>query len=320
MAISHKRDTNARRTPSAALVAGPLALLATATAVTARRPRRPAGARTATRRRRQRRVADVARPRAATVSRSESRARPRRARSAAASSLERAYHVDMSRAADAGGRPRRRHQRRWTTAPLNLWTNPGDRAPPSSAWSTTGEGPRHRPARHGPRRDRRRRQGPLGHRRLPRRRPSRSWPRPWRRSGPPRSARRRPAPRRRPGAGLSTAPCPDGSVESGLTSRRRHGLPRGVPRLPADHDVRRLRRARRARLGPGDRHHDQRQGAGRPDRGVPPGARLRARTSTTSSGGTRSGRRSGPPRAGATTATTGRPPPTTWTTCTSPTY
>ena len=48
-------------------------------------------------------------------------------------------------------------------------------------------------------------------------------------------------------AGLSMAPCPDGSVEYRPHLGRRLRLPLGVPRLPPDHVVRRLGRPRRAR-------------------------------------------------------------------------
>ena len=79
-----------------------------------------------------------------------------------------------------------------------------------------------------------------------------------------------------PAAGLSTAPCPDGSVESGLTSSAVcvyravcHAFPQitsyGGWDAHGEHAS-----------GKAHRHHDQRQGAGRPDRGVPAGARLRA--------------------------------------------
>jgi hypothetical protein len=124
VAISRKRGTNARRIPKSALVAGPLALVATATVVTAGvlagQPEpapRPVSAGSA--------VADVG-DRAATVSRSESRRDlARKVRGGVV--LERAYHVDMSRAAVAGA-VRGADQRRWTTARLNLWSNPGDQA------------------------------------------------------------------------------------------------------------------------------------------------------------------------------------------------
>ncbi len=77
-------------------------------------------------------------------------------------------------------------------------------------------------------------------------------------------------------AGLSMAPCPDGSVEYRLTPGGGLRLPLGVPRLPADHVVRRVGRPRRARDRQGARHHDQRRRPGQRDRGVPPAARRRA--------------------------------------------
>ena len=77
-------------------------------------------------------------------------------------------------------------------------------------------------------------------------------------------------------AGLSMAPVPRrlGGVPPDLGRRLR--LPLGVPRLPADHVVRRLGRPRRARHRQGARHHDQRRRPRQRDRGVPPAARLRA--------------------------------------------
>ena len=112
-------------------------------------------------------------------------------------------------------------------------------------------------------------------------------------------------------AGLSMAPCPDGSVEYRLTVGRGLRLPLGVPRLPADHVVRRVGRPRRARQRQGARHHDQRRRPRQRDRGVPPGPRRRARTSTTSCGSSTSGRPCGPPRAGDCSPTAGHRRPTT---------
>ena len=99
------------------------------------------------------------------------------------------------------------------------------------------------------------------------------------------------------GAGLSMAPCPDSGRERAHL-RRRLRLPLGVPRLPADHVVRRVGRPRRARLGPRARHHDQRRRARQRDRGRSSGRTPPSCTSTTSSGASTSGRRCARPRAG----------------------
>ncbi len=126
MAIRRKRGTNARRSmPKAVLVAGPIALVATASVVAAgvvsQQPApasSPVAARAVT--------ADVG-DRAASVSRSDSRlgSRPVPAKKVRDGVLiKRAYHVDMSRAAVAGA-VKGADERRWTTAALNLWSNPG---------------------------------------------------------------------------------------------------------------------------------------------------------------------------------------------------
>lgn len=113
----HKRETTARRKPRAALVAGPLALLATTSAVTlgvmAADPAArdlvadaPAGASTGA-------GADLSAGRLSneTLSRSSSRlAAEKPSRSAAEKALRKA-HVKL-----------------WTTAPLNLWTGSGENA------------------------------------------------------------------------------------------------------------------------------------------------------------------------------------------------
>jgi len=116
VAISHKRDTDARRKSKAALVAGPLALLATGTAVTigvlAQGPTSTGDVITA-----QSDATDISRT-VDVVSRSDSRL--------AAVRGER-YILQMQDAYDA----RKTHQavenahvHVWTTAPLNLWTTP----------------------------------------------------------------------------------------------------------------------------------------------------------------------------------------------------
>ena len=183
----HKRDTEARRKPKALAVIGPLAVLATASAVTIgvarRRPGRlrPGAARhrrdTSPRCGRPQRVADHPRRRIASRP-------PRRA------DLPPGVHVE--------GRDHRRDQGRDEAAvdhrrPQHL--EPAGRQG-QAAGRARGrqEGPGHRSRAVGPHRDRAQGRVPLGHRRLPVRR---------------QAARRR----RRP----SMEPCPDGSVESGLT-------------------------------------------------------------------------------------------------------
>ena len=122
MASSRKRGTNARRRmPKTALVAAPIALVVTASVVTAgvaaHQP--PPDAQPAA----TRDVTAVITDRAAAVSRSNSRTNLA-AKVEDGVLIERAYHVDMSRAAVAQA-VRGADQRRWTTAPLNLWSNPG---------------------------------------------------------------------------------------------------------------------------------------------------------------------------------------------------
>lgn len=120
MAYSHKRETNARRKPRAALVAGPVAFLATASVVTlgvlAGQPE--TRDLVATREAASTTSADIT-DRAQGVSRSSSR------RDGAA--LQRAFDVNMSRTATFKA-VRAADTRLWTTAPLNLWTAPGDAA------------------------------------------------------------------------------------------------------------------------------------------------------------------------------------------------
>lgn len=120
MAISHKRDTNARRKPRAALVAGPVALLATASVVTlgvlAGQPE--TRDLSATRQAASLTSLDLS-GREQVVSRSSSR------RDSA--DLQHAFDVNMSRTATLRA-VRAADTRLWTTAPLNLWTAPGDAA------------------------------------------------------------------------------------------------------------------------------------------------------------------------------------------------
>ena len=105
--------------------------------------------------------------------------------------------AQQAASATAGWRPRRRRDKHklWTTAPLNLWTSPDADA------TKVGEVEAGKQVLvtgrkvGGPRRDRARGPVALGHRRLPQRREALA-----------------------AAAGLSVAPCPDTSVESGLTS------------------------------------------------------------------------------------------------------
>ena len=120
MAISRKRGTNARRMPKTALVAGPLALVATAAVVTAgvaasqpEAPSRPVAV--------HRTGADLT-DRTAAVSRSSSRLELA-AQVHDGVRIKRSYHVDMSRAAVARA-VKGASEKRWTTARLNLWSTP----------------------------------------------------------------------------------------------------------------------------------------------------------------------------------------------------
>ena len=242
VAISRKRGTNARRTPKACPRG---------------RPPRPPGDR---HRRDRRRPAGQPEP------------APRPVSPAARSPT-----VDRPRAAPSRARvaPRPRPQGRGVSCSSEPTTSTCPRAAvaaPSAAPTSTGGPPRAstcgatratRPptlglveagkkvlvtGRHDMGRDRgrRRRQVPLGHRRLPRRlKPVVE------------ADARQPRPRAELGPDPAPAPaCSDGAVPGQQRRERphlerRHGLPRGVPRLPADHVVRRLGRPRRARLGPG---------------------------------------------------------------------
>ena len=147
VAISHKRDTNARRKPKAALVAGPLALLATGSAVAVGvlasdpEPERRHRARSAS-------TASVA----ASVLASRRDVRLAcRARAWTPRRLAACARRAPARTPTRPARPPRRPSgsadtRRWTTAPLNLWTAPGkdadearpDRRPARRSWSPAG--------------------------------------------------------------------------------------------------------------------------------------------------------------------------------------
>ena len=118
---------------------------------------------------------------------------------------------------------------------------------------------------------------------------------------------------------VSFAPCADGTahrVRADLVGGP--AVPGGLQRLPGAVQLRRLRRARRAQLGPGDRLHDQRLRPRPGRRGLGPRARLRARPVRRPLAASTSGRPSAPRRAGARCRTAARRPRTTTTTCTSP--
>jgi hypothetical protein len=117
VANSHKREPNARRKPKAALVAGPVAFLATASVVTlgvlASNPaaRDVVATREAS--------SDISLTRESVVSRSDSRLD--------AVKLQRAFDVNMSRTATLKA-IKDAHTQRWTGTVLNLWTGPGKQA------------------------------------------------------------------------------------------------------------------------------------------------------------------------------------------------
>lgn len=203
MAHSHKRDTDARLKHKAVLIAGPLAFLATATAVTLGvmhsdpETRHPIATRDVS--------TTISQPRDETVSRSESR------RSAVSSEkyilhLQAAYDVRKTKEAI-----RKAHVHMWTTTVLNLWTTPGTDAKQDGVLESgkrvliTG---RKSDGREELVIDGNARWVTAGY--LSQDKPEPPKPAPT--AGA--TATARPA----APAGLSTAPCPDGSVESGLTS------------------------------------------------------------------------------------------------------
>jgi hypothetical protein len=122
VANSHKRDTDARRKPKAALIAGPLAFLATASAVTL-------GVLTS-----DPETSDIIASRDAStnlvqdrdpvVSRSDSR-RAAAVVSPVKHTLRREAAYDPRKTAEA---IRNADTKLWATAPLNLWTTPGSDA------------------------------------------------------------------------------------------------------------------------------------------------------------------------------------------------
>jgi uncharacterized protein YraI len=115
VANSHKRDTDARRKPRAALVAGPLALLATASAVTIGvLSQDPASSDIIAT---QGATTDITRA-VDTVSRSDSRLAAVRGEKYILH-LQDAYDAQLTRKAIE-----KAHIHVWTTTPLNLWTTP----------------------------------------------------------------------------------------------------------------------------------------------------------------------------------------------------
>ena len=279
----HKRETDARRKPRAAIVAAPLALLATASAVTIGVL---AGSPVTADDVLAQDASDISRVTTSrdTVSRADSRLER--------AQLQKAYDRNHQRVATTNRDRERRHP------PVgHLGPQPVDRLRQGRQAGRRGQGrqavARHRPQGRRPCRGRHRRVAPVGHRGLPQRREA------GRRAGrsvdgtlPRRGRRERP------------------DQERGLR------LPLRVPRLPADHVVRRLGRPRRALLGQGAGHHDQRRRARHRDRGLPAGSTPRSSSSTTSSGASGSSPSSVEARAGEACRRAGRPPPTTSTTCT----
>jgi len=118
VAICHKRDTDARRKPKAAVLAGPLALLVTGSAVAAgvlASDPAPSAA-IATRDVSTTAPTSVLESRRDVVSRADSRLDAARLQRAFDANAERLATRKAVKGADT---------RRWTTAPLNLWTAPG---------------------------------------------------------------------------------------------------------------------------------------------------------------------------------------------------
>lgn len=119
MAISHKRDTNARRFPKAHIVAGPLAFLATASTVglgvlaTSPEARDDIVASNSTS------LLDLS-EREDVLSRSDSRSDRS---SADFVNLQRAFDINTTRTATMRA-IRRADTKLWTTVDLNLWTSP----------------------------------------------------------------------------------------------------------------------------------------------------------------------------------------------------
>jgi len=204
VAFSHKRDTDARRMPRAVLIAGPLAVLATGTAVTLgvlstdADPSAVLAQQAAT--------TDISRT-VETVSRSDSRLAAARGERYILQ-LQDAYDARKTRQAVAHA-----HLHRWTTAPLNLWTTPDARAKKAGVLEAgkkvlvTGREAADRVELAVDGKSRWVTAGYL----------SDSKPKPKPKPEPAKAAATATSARTAT-AGLSTAPCPDGSVEDGLTS------------------------------------------------------------------------------------------------------
>jgi hypothetical protein len=118
VAIRHKRDTDARRKPKAAFLAGPIALLVTGSAVAAGvLASDPApNAAITTRDASTTASSSVLESRRDVVSRADSRLDAAR--------LQRAFDANAARVTTLRA-IKRADTRLWTTAPLNLWTAPG---------------------------------------------------------------------------------------------------------------------------------------------------------------------------------------------------
>ena len=185
------------------------------------------------------------------------------------------------------GRPHGRTCTGWTTAPLNLWTTPEAKAKQLGLVDGRREGPRHRPRGRATASRSSSTASPAGSTAATSTRPKRD------------AASAAPAPPDR-AAGLSMAPCPDGSVENGLTSGAVYvyrSVCHAFPQITT--------------YGGWDAHGEHASGKALDimtsdvDAGRPRSRRSCSRTppsctSTTSSGGTASGRRCAPPRAGGT--------------------
>ena len=123
MAISHKRDTNARRFPKAHLVAGPLALLATVSTVGIGVLATSPEARDSLVASNTSSLLDIG-DRDAVVSRSDSRSDRS---SADFVNLQRAFDINTTRTATMKA-VARADKKLWTTVDLNLWTSPKEDA------------------------------------------------------------------------------------------------------------------------------------------------------------------------------------------------
>ena len=284
----------------ASIVAGPMAVLATLSAVAvgvmASRPRPGHDLLASSSDRRRRRLRST---RAATWSPS-TRGRPRsRRRRSHRRRPPRAPGPPDARSEATPAPAGRADTRRWTTDDLNLWTGPSRRRTRSARPRRRQEGPGHRPRARRPRRGRPSTASPAGS--PPATSPTRS-----------RSPSAEPA-----GRGLSAARAQRLRRSTPATpARLRHPRRRCARNFPQITTYGTLAQRRRARRGPRHRHHDQRRRpAGRSrSSSAPTTPRWASSTSSTRS---RSGPSSAAARAGAACPTAGRRPPTTTTTCTS---